>query len=138
MDAPRSDGSAGIIGYAHGAKEIRLQNVYVVSNLNFSTTGNCDVFARNGVQYDNCYYWTPFLESGDATLLGKEQAAASGELFYLLNAFSSCGSPWTKTLGEDAVPLPFAGHKTVSVAGDVNCDRTLGADATFTNDGPDG
>lgn len=135
IDAPQSDGSAGIIGYAHGAKEILLQNVYVVSNLNFSTTGNCDVFARNGVQYDNCYYWTPFLESGDATLLGKEQSAASGELCYLLNAFSSCGSPWTQTLGEDDVPLPFAGHKTVSVAGDVNCDRTLGADATFTNDG---
>ena len=134
IDAPQSEGSAGIIGYAHGAKEILLQNVYVISNLNFSTSGLYDVFARNNVQYDNCYYWTPFLDTEDATLLKDEDAAASGELCYMLNAFSSCGASWTQTLGTDAYPLPFMSHKTVNVAGDVNCDKTLGANATFTND----
>lgn len=134
IDSPQSEGSAGIIGYAHGSKEILLQNVYVLSNLNFSVAGNYDVFARNNVQYDNCYYWTPYLDTEDATLLDDEEAGASGELCYLLNTFSSCEAHWTQNLGTDAYPLPFTSHKAVNVSGDINCDKTLGANVTFTND----
>lgn len=134
IDAPNSEGSAGIIGYAHGNKEILLQNVYVVSNLNFATSGTYDVFARNGVQYDNCYYWTPYLKSEQATLLGSEDAVSSGELCYLIKEFSSYDCPWTQTLGTDAYPLPFKSHKNVYVAGDINCDGTLGAGAGFSNE----
>ena len=134
IDSPQGEGSAGIIGYAHGSKEILLQNVYVLSNLNFSVAGNYDVFARNNVQYDNCYYWTPYLDTEDATLLKNEEAGASGELCYLLNTFSSCDAHWTQNLGTDAYPLPFTSHKAVNVSGDINCDKTLGANVTFTND----
>lgn len=132
MDAPQSEGCAGIIGYAHGGKEILLQNVYVVSNLNLPS-GTFDVFARKTPQYDNCYYWTPFADNDFATLLNDEEDVANGGLCYILNGYKSGEGQWTQTIGTDECPLPFKGHEHVYVAGDVSCDGMPGANASYSN-----
>lgn len=132
MDAPQSEGCAGLIGYAHGGKEILIQNSYVVSNLNLPS-GTYDVFARKDPQYDNCYYWTPYADSNFGTLLKNEDELGNGGLCYILNGYTSGEGQWTQTLGTDACPLPFKSHEPVYVSGDVSCDGTLGANASFSN-----
>ena len=48
MNAPDSEGSAAIIGYAHGEVETTIENTYVAASL-LSLTGNSTVIARQAM-----------------------------------------------------------------------------------------
>ena len=55
MNAPDCEGSAAIIGYAHGRVETLIQNCYVSASL-LSLRGNSTVIARNVNNMVNCFY----------------------------------------------------------------------------------
>jgi len=132
IDAPACEGSAAIIGYAHGRVETLIQNCYVASKL-LSMTGNSTVIARNVNTMLNCFYTDNIIDftESSATLVS-EEAVASGELCYLLNTGAMSDS-WRQTLGSDAYPVPFQSHAMVYANGSLKCDGTAKGNVSYSN-----
>ena len=132
MNAPDCEGSAAIIGYAHGRVETLLQNCYVSASL-LSLRGNSTVFARNVANMVNCYYTDNITElSESAATVVPTSALASGELCYKLNDGGANGA-WRQTLGSDNYPVPFDSHSMVYANGSMRCDGTMGDDISYSN-----
>ena len=134
LDAFSSEGSAGLIGYAHGKTETMIENCYVATP-DLWLSGNSTVFVRNTANLFNCYYTDDILlapeNNQDVTMVGVE-TLASGELCYLINS-NSDKSAWRQTLGEDKYPVPFEGHAIVYATGGLNCDGTMKGGLTYSN-----
>ena len=132
MNCPESEGSAGIIGYAHGEVETTIENCYVAPSL-FSLTGNSVVIARHVGNIVNCYY-TENIELFDDNATSVAQAIlATGELCYLLNGGEADGA-WRQNLPGDDYPVPFTDHKMVYRNGKLNCDGTPSDDISYSNE----
>ena len=132
INAPYSEGSAAIIGYAHGEVETIIENCYVAPS-EFLLTGNSTVIARHVRNINNCFYTsniTDFWENA-ATMVSTE-AVASGELCYQINEGGETDA-WRQNLSDDAYPVPFASHAMVYANGSLNCDGTPGGDITYSN-----
>ena len=132
INAPYSEGSAAIIGYAHGEVETIIENCYVAPS-EFLLTGNSTVIARHVRNINNCFYTsniTDFWENA-ATMVSNE-AVASGELCYQINEGGNTDA-WRQNLSGDAYPVPFASHAMVYANGSLNCDGTPGGDITYSN-----
>ncbi len=132
IDAPDCEGTAAIIGYAHGEVETIIENTYVASSL-LRMTGNSTVIARHVRNIINCYYTDNItdMSEGAATVVS-EASVTSGELSYLLNKNGNTDA-WRQTLGSDAYPVPFVSHSMVFANGSLNCDGTAGSDITYSN-----
>ena len=134
MDAFSSEGSAGIIGYAHGSSETVIENSYVAS-ADMWLAGNSTVIARHVNNVINCYYTDDILlvpeDNQNVTMVAGE-TLGTGELCYLINSRSDKNA-WRQTLGEDQYPVPFEGHATVYATGALNCDGTTKGGLTYTN-----
>ena len=121
MDGPTCEGSAGIIGYAHGRVETLIENCFVASSL-MSLAGNSTVFARNVNTMKNIYYSDNIIEVSDANAeIVSAEVVASGELAWKLNGKENAGA-WRQNLGGDPYPLPFASHAAVYANGKLSCD----------------
>lgn len=132
MNCPDSEGSAAIIGYAHGRVETTIENCYVAP-ASFSLTGNSTVIARNVNNVVNCFYTDNvdyFIDEATAVPVA---SLPSGELCYLINKVAG-DNVWRQNLGEDSYPVPFESHKIVYANGSLNCDGTPGGDITYSND----
>ena len=132
MNAPDSEGSAAIIGYAHGRVETLIQNCYVSASL-LSLRGNSTVFARNVASMVNCFYTDNITDlSESAAEVVSLDAVKSGELCYRLDQ-GGAGDAWRQTLGSDNYPVPFADHLMVYAVGSMNCDGSAGSDISYSN-----
>ena len=118
IEAPNSNGSSGIIGYAHTGGSITYTNCYVTGTLNFASNDNNRVFARNGGTCTNCYTTnTTITKINDSAnkFNGSEvdpEDVTSGKLCYLLNGTSGVTN-WYQDLTIDNYPYPFDTHSTV-------------------------
>ena len=132
MNAPDSEGSAAIIGYAHGRVETLIQNCYVAPSL-LSLRGNSTVIARNVNSMVNCFYTDNITELWEnAAEVVPVATVKSGELCYRLDKGGDTDA-WRQTLGSDDYPVPFADHLMVYAVGSMNCDGTAGSDITYSN-----
>lgn len=132
ISAPYCEGSAAIIGYAHGEVETIIENCYV-SPTEYLLTGNSTVIARHVRNITNCFYTsniTDFWENA-ATMVNMD-AVTSGELCYKINEGGETDA-WRQNLSSDAYPVPFASHSMVYANGSLNCDGTPGGDITYSN-----
>ena len=132
LNAPYCEGSAAIIGYAHGEVETIIENCYVAPS-EFLLTGNSTVIARHVRNIVNCFYTsniTDFWEN--AAQMVAPASLASGELCYKLNEGSETAA-WRQNISSDAYPLPFASHAMVYANGSLNCDGTPGGDISYSN-----
>lgn len=132
LNAPYSEGSAAIIGYAHGEVETIIENCYVAPS-EFMLTGNSTVIARHVRNIINCFYTdniTDFWEN--AAQVVTREAVASGELAYHLNEGGETQA-WRQNLYDDAYPVPFESHALVYANGSLNCDGTPGSDISYSN-----
>lgn len=132
MMAPDSEGSAGIIGYAHGRTETIIENCYVAPT-GYSLTGNSTVIARNVDNVKNSFYTEGTLMFTDQATDVADDAVASGELCYLINKGAGT-NVWFQNLGQDIYPVPFDSHKPVYANGSLKCDGTIGDDITYSNE----
>ena len=131
MVAPDSEGSAGIIGYAHGSVETIIENCYVAAE-EMVLTGNSTVLARHVDTRKNCFYTDNiFLFDDQATVVSVEEVA-SGKLCYLINMEGQLDG-WRQNIGQDAYPVPFADHAVVYANGSAYCDGTLKNDVAYSN-----
>ncbi|MBO7141193.1 MAG: dockerin type I repeat-containing protein [Prevotella sp.] len=131
MIAPDSEGSAGIIGYAHGSVETIIENCYVAAE-EMVLTGNSTVLARHVDTRKNCFYTDNiFLFDDQATVVSVEDVA-SGKLCYLINMEGQLDG-WRQNIGQDAYPVPFADHAVVYANGSAYCDGTLKNDVAYSN-----
>ncbi|MBQ9668468.1 MAG: hypothetical protein IJV45_07000 [Prevotella sp.] len=132
MNAPYSEGSAAIIGYAHGNVETIIENCYVASTL-LELTGNSTVIARNVNTVLNTFYTDNIVTLyDDRCTIVSEQAVKSGELAYTINQAVD-GNPWRQTLGQDLYPVPFESHAVVYANGSLSCDGTPKGTLTYSN-----
>lgn len=136
--APNAEGSAGLIGYAHGGDEAVFTNCFVAANMNMAKGSYVN---RKAVIMDNCYY-IPMNSSFDnqdteadsrATQLSDVTALTSGQLCYLLNQEDG-GSKWFQTLATDAYPVPFATSKKVYLTGTLSCNGKPFSDTSYANE----
>lgn len=132
MNIPSSEGSAAIIGYAHGQVETIIENCYVAPTL-LSFTGNSTVIARHVGNIDNCYYTENIDMFVDEATSIPVTALTTGELCYLLNEGGAKGA-WRQNLPGDAYPVPFADHKMIYANGSLNCDGSLSDNITYSNE----
>ena len=131
MIAPDSEGSAGIIGYAHGSVETIIENCYVAAS-DMQLTGNSTLIARHVDTRKNCFYTDNILFSDDQATMVAQEALATGELCYLINQEGTLDA-WRQNLGQDAYPVPFSSHAVVYANGTAYCDGTLKPDVTYSN-----
>ena len=132
MNAPDSEGSAAIIGYAHGSVETRILNTYVAPQL-MSLTGNSTIIARHVDNIVNCFFTDNIVSLwDDAATMVSQEAVATGELAYKLNEGGADGG-WRQTLGSDEYPVPFSSHLMVYANGTLNCDGTPKGDISYSN-----
>ena len=131
MDAPLSEGGAGIIGYAHGSVETLLENCYVAAEP-FNLTGNSTLLARHVDNRKNCFFTDNILFGDDAATMVAQEALASGELCYLIDKGGD-NDAWRQNIGTDSYPVPFADHAMVYANGSEYCDGSLKPDVTYSN-----
>ena len=132
IDAPDCEGSAAIVGYAHGSVETLIENCYVAPSV-YNLTGNSEVIARHVDTKMNCYYTDNIIDQwDDAATIVTEDAVQSGELCYLLNEKSDQGA-WGQDIGRDNFPYPFDSHSKVYANGSIRCDGTLSDDVSYSN-----
>ncbi len=132
LNAPYCEGSAAIIGYAHGEVETIIENCYVAPSV-LALTGNSTIIARHVRNMVNCFYTdniTEFWEN--AAQVVSTTAVVSGELCYKINEGCENGA-WRQNLDSDSYPLPFASHAMVYANGSLHCDGTPGDDITYSN-----
>ena len=131
MIAPASEGSAAIIGYAHGSVETLIENCYVAAT-EMILTGNSTLIARHVDTRKNCFFTDNILlYDEDATMVSRE-TLATGELCYLLDKGAG-NDAWRQNLGQDAYPVPFSSHAMVYANGGEYCDGTMKPDVTYSN-----
>ena len=132
MNAPDCEGSAAIIGYAHGEVETTIENCYVAASL-LSLAGNSTVIARHVGNKLNCFYTDNITElSEPAATVVAQAVLATGELAYRLNEGGGDGA-WRQQLGQDAYPVPFSSHPMVYANGTLKCDGTPAGDISYSN-----
>ena len=108
-------------GWANGSSSTTLNNCYTLCKLTEGTgTGNCFTLTHAGgpVELNNCFYLNVI---GTVQGTAITQDLASGEFCFKLNGDQSTIG-WYQTLGEDALPVPFASHAQVYANGTVRCD----------------
>ena len=133
MDASLSEGSAAIIGYAHGSVETLIENCYVATQ-DLWLAGNSTVIARHVNNMINCYYTDDILlDAGSNVTVVEAATVASGELCYTINSKSNDNGTWRQTLGTDSYPVPFEGHAMVYANGNLSCDGTPSGVITYSN-----
>lgn len=133
MDASLSEGSAAIIGYAHGSVETLIENCYVATQ-DLWLAGNSTVIARHVNNMINCYYTDDILlDAGSNVTMVEAATVASGELCYTINSKSNDNGTWRQTLGTDSYPVPFEGHAMVYANGNLSCDGTPSGVITYSN-----
>ena len=131
MIAPDSEGSAAIIGYAHGSVETIIENCYVAAT-DMQLTGNSTLIARHVDTRKNCFFTDNILlYDEDATMVAYE-TLASGELCYLIDKGGN-NDAWRQNIGQDAYPVPFSSHLMVYANGGEYCDGTLKPDVVYSN-----
>lgn len=131
MIAPDSEGSAAIIGYAHGSVETKIENCYVAAR-EMILTGNSTLLARHVDNRINCYFTDNVLYNDDAATMVAQETLATGELCFLINKGGNTDA-WRQNLGQDAYPVPFADHAMVYANGGEYCDGTMKPDITYSN-----
>ena len=131
MVAPESEGSAAIIGYAHGSVETKIENCYVAAR-EMILTGNSTLLARHVDNRINCYFTDNVLYNDDAATMVAQETLATGELCFLINKGAG-NDAWRQNLGQDAYPVPFADHAMVYANGGEYCDGTMKPDITYSN-----
>ncbi len=131
MTAPDSEGSAAIIGYAHGSVETKIENCYVAAR-EMILTGNSTLLARHVDNRINCYFTDNVLYNDDAATMVAQETLATGELCFLINKGGNTDA-WRQNLGQDAYPVPFADHAMVYANGGEYCDGTMKPDITYSN-----
>ena len=129
--APDSEGSAAIIGYAHGSVETKIENCYVAAR-EMILTGNSTLLARHVDNRINCYFTDNVLYNDDAATMVAQETLASGELCFLINKGGNTDA-WRENLGQDAYPVPFTDHAMVYANGGEYCDGTMKPDITYSN-----
>ena len=108
-------------GWSDGSSNTILNNCYTTCKLTEGTgTGNCFTLTHAGgpVELNNCFYLNVI---GTVQGTAITQDLASGEFCFKLNGDQSTIG-WYQTLGEDALPVPFASHAQVYANGTVRCD----------------
>ncbi len=131
MNAPESEGSAAIVGYAHGSVETIIENCYVAAT-DMMLAGNSTLLARHVNTRKNCFYTDNLLyDDEDATMVAQE-TLATGELCYLINKGAD-NDGWRQNIGSDAYPVPFSDHAMVYANGGEYCDGTMKPDVTYSN-----
>lgn len=132
MQAEGCEGSAAIIGYAHGEVETIIKNCYVAPS-ELSLANGSTVIARHVKTKMNCYYTDNIVSVSDNSVeIISQDLLATGELCYLLNAADGIDA-WRQDLGTDAYPVPFASHKMVYASGSESCDGTMKPGVTYSN-----
>ena len=131
MTAPDSEGSAAIIGYAHGSVETKIENCYVAAR-EMILTGNSTLLARHVDNRINCYFTDNVLYNDDAATMVAQETLATGELCFLINKGGNTDA-WRQNLGQDAYPVPFADRAMVYANGGEYCDGTMKPDITYSN-----
>lgn len=131
MVAPESEGSAAIIGYAHGSVETKIENCYVAAR-EMILTGNSTLLARHVDNRINCYFTDNVLYNDDAATMVAQETLATGELCFLINKGAGTDA-WRQNLGQDVYPVPFADHAMVYANGGEYCDGTMKPDITYSN-----
>ena len=114
INAKKAYGNGGILGYANGGTDVKVQNCYVnATTISVADDNKNNIIVRNATP-ENCYYVT---NGNLRTQTGATQVAAgnvsSGKLCYTLNGNQS-DIKWYQTLhGTDSHPYPFDTHKQV-------------------------
>lgn len=124
MNAPYCEGTAAIIGYAHGEVETIIENCYVAPST-FLLTGNSTVIARHVRNIVNCFYTsniTDFWEN--AATVVEPQSLASGELCYKINEGGETDA-WRQNISSDAYSMPFASHQMVYANGSLRMPASV-------------
>ena len=108
-------------GWSNGDSKTTLNNCYTTCKLTEGTgTSNCFTLTHAGgpVELNNCFYLNVI---GTVQGTAITQDLASGEFCFKLNGDQSTIG-WYQTIGEDALPVPFASHAQVYANGTVRCD----------------
>lgn len=127
-------GIGGMVGYTHGGGSTRFINcLMAASDIFVNTSDNNAVICRNNPTVRNCYTFDTFgLREENGAIFVAESTAATGELCYNLNAQVSGGEDWFQNIGEETMPVPFASHKKVYAAGQLNC-MGVPVELTYSN-----
>ncbi len=132
IDAPKSEGSAAFVGYAHSNTGTSLTNCYVATET-INLTGNSVLLARNVLNRLNCYYTNNIVTVSDDTAEPVDPSlVASGELCYLINKTGANGA-WRQEIGVDQYPVPFESSPVVYANGNLRCDGKLTDKVTYSN-----
>ena len=133
VNAPSSTGNGGLLGYANGANDVRIENCLVNAS-QFKFSGNSVSLVRNCSNVVNCYVASCGSATQAEALPVTASQLTSGELCFLLNGKVSGGTPWYQLIGTDATPLPIVKEGALVYAvGDAKCDGTFKGEVTFSN-----
>ncbi len=133
INAPNAIGNGGILGYANGGANVKIQHCLLHATISVGNAGG-DPFVRNTDPTDSYFVELGNLNSHPQGTQVTAAQVASGEVAYLLNSSVSGGTPWHQLIGTDADPLPIA--KTGAVVytqGSLYCDGAMKGDVTFVN-----
>ena len=139
IDTPAADGNGGLLGYANGGGNIRVENS-VINAVKFAQKdgGNSVAIARNTGNVENTYVVNADGIRQNEQIDATAEQLASGELAYLLNGSVDGGTNWFQVIGTDPAPLPFAKEgATVYANGTFLCDGVTpkeGTEKTYSNE----
>lgn len=134
INAPNANGNGGILGYANGGSNVKIQHCLLNATISVADGGG-DPFVRNTDPTDSYFVERGNLNSHNQGTQVTAAQIASGEVAYLLNGSVSGGETWYQLIGTDANPLPLAqdGAK-VYANGVMLCDGSIDyANVTFSN-----
>ena len=136
VEAPQAEGNGGLLGYANGGGNVRVENAVVNANT-FDVAGNSVSIARNTGNVHNVYVVNCGQLSQNEEFKATIEQLRSGEICYLLNGSVSGGTDWYQQITVDQFPLPFAKEGAVVYAnGSFQCDGLTpveGTTVTYSN-----
>jgi len=137
INTPNADGNGGLLGYANGGGNVRVENS-VVNAVKFvqKAGGNSVAVARNTGNLVNTYVVNADGISQSEQLDATAEQLQSGELAYLLNgSVSGAEAVWHQIINTDPAPLPFfIEGGVVYLLNDLTCGGEPKGEPTYGND----
>ena len=113
LNAPNADGNGGILGYANGGGNVKIQNCLLYATINTKAESDKnDPFVRNTDPTDSYFVERGNLNAHNQGTQVIVTDVESGLVAYLLNGSTDAGT-WHQTLGTDANPVPFTTSNAV-------------------------
>jgi hypothetical protein len=113
INASEAEGNGGILGYANGGGNVKIQNCLLYATINTKAESDKnDPFVRNTDPTDSYFVERGNLNAHNQGTQVIVTDVESGLVAYLLNGSTDAGT-WHQTLGTDANPVPFTTSNAV-------------------------